>query len=240
MPVLIDADILAFQVASAAEEPTQFDDDTWVLWADGKKACREIDSAIEAIQHMTGQGEAILCLTGKNNFRYSVSDTYKSNRSGKRRPMILAYLRQYMLDKYDAQQWDGLEGDDIIGILATGEYADDHVIYSADTDLKTIPGTHWDDGLETEITPEAAREFFYVQVLAGDATDGYKGCPGIGPIKAKRMLDADPSWSTVVAAYEKAGLTELDAIVQARQAYILHSTHYVNGKPVLWTPPKED
>ena len=239
MPVLIDADILAFKVASAAETPTQFDDDLWVLWADGKQARREIDDAVEGIKFVTGQDEAILCLSGKNNFRYKVSDTYKANRVGKRRPMILPHLREYMLDAYDAVALEGLEGDDLIGILATGEHRDDHLIYSADKDLKTIPGTHWDDGLEIKISEADALRFFYKQVLTGDVTDGYKGCPGVGPVKADKLLDEDCSWETIVAAYEKAGLSEDDAIVQARLAYILHATHYHNGKPVPWTPPEK-
>lgn len=235
--VLIDADILAFQVATAAEQPTQFDDDLWVLWADGKEAIRSVNDGLAAIMAMTGAADYKLCLTGKNNFRYRVSDTYKSNRSGKRKPMILGYLRDYMLDKLDAVQFDTLEGDDVIGILATGEYKDDHIIYSADKDLKTITGLHYDDGLYTFIEPWEATRYFYSQVLTGDTTDGYKGCPSVGPVKADRILEADCSWEAVVNTYEKAGLTEQDAIIQARQAYILQSKDWVNNKVVLWNPP---
>lgn len=238
MPVLIDADILAFQVASKAEVATQFDDDMWVLWADAKQARNEVDDAIEAIKYTTGRDEVVLCLSGKNNFRYSVCDSYKSNRSGKRRPMILRHLREYMIDMYDAQVVDGLEGDDLIGILATGEYKDDHLIYSADKDLKTVPGTHW-HGMDVDIEEDEARRYFYRQVLTGDVTDGYKGCPGVGPVKADKLLDADCSWQTIVAAYEKAGLAISDALTQARLAFILHASHFKNGKPVLWTPPME-
>lgn len=237
--VLIDADILAFQVATAAETPTQFPDDIWVLWADGKQAIQSVDDGINAIMTMTSAADYRLCLTGKNNFRYRVSDTYKSNRSGKRKPMILSYLRDYMLDKHDAIQYDTLEGDDVIGILATGEFKDNHIIYSADKDLKTVTGNHYDDGFERFIEPHEAERYFYAQVLTGDTTDGYKGCPSVGPVKADRILDADPSWSSVVEAYEKAGLTEQDAIVQARQAYILHAKDWVNNKVVLWNPPEK-
>lgn len=238
MAVLIDADIMAFQIAATAEVPTQFSDDLWVLWADGKQAVREVDMAVEGIKKATGHDEAVLCLTGSNNFRYAVSDTYKFNRTGKRKPMILGHLRDYMREKHDAYSLPGLEGDDLIGILATGDYIDDHLIYSADKDLKTIPGNHW-DGMEVTITPSDATRFFYTQVLTGDTTDGYKGCPGVGPVKAARLLDEDCSWKTVVQAYEKAGLSEVDAIVQARLAFILHASHYTGSAPILWTPPEE-
>jgi len=237
--VLIDADILAFQVATAAEQPTQFGEDIWVLWADGKEAIRSVDDGIQAILTMTGASDYVLCLTGKNNFRYRVSDTYKSNRAGKRKPMILSYLREYMLDKLDAVQYDNLEGDDVIGILATGEYKDNHIIYSADKDLKTVAGKHFEDGFEITIEPHEALRYFYSQVLTGDTTDGYKGCPKVGPVKAAKILDADFSWKAVVNAYEKEGLTEDDAIIQARQAYILHDKDFGAGKVILWNPPLE-
>jgi hypothetical protein len=66
------------------------------------------------------------------------------------------------------------------------------------------------------------------QTLVGDTADGYRGCPKVGPVKAEKILDttvwsdggkcADvyPMWPRVVAAYEKASLTEDDALVQAR------------------------
>ena len=243
MPVLIDADILAHQIALNAEEPTQFDDYVWVTWADLGPATEEVDTSIEAIMEITGQEEAVLCLTGKNNFRYKVCDSYKANRLDKPRPMLLRPLREYMIDKHGAKSIEGLEGDDLIGILATGEHKDDHVIYSLDKDMQTIPGTHWAgirhsderEGAVT-ITPKEANAFFFKQVLTGDTTDGYKGCPGVGPVKAAKILEEECSWNAIVAAYEKAGLEEEDALIQARLAFILHASHYQDGKPVMWTP----
>lgn len=236
--VLIDGDILAFQVASAAEVPTEFSDDLWVLWADAKEARHKIDEALEAIMTMTDTTQYELAMTGGNNFRYTISDTYKSNRRGKRKPLILSHLREYMLDKLGAKQADKLEGDDLLGIWMTGEYADDGVIYSADKDLKTIAGRHYQDGFIVDITPKEARRFFYTQVLTGDPTDGYKGCPTVGAVKAARILDEECTWEAVVAAYEKQGLTADDALVQARLAYILHNHNYSNGKITHWSPPE--
>lgn len=244
MKVLIDGDILIFQVASAAEQPTDFGDDMWVLWADAAEARKAVDNAIDAILTLTGADDYIPCLTGKNNFRYRVSDTYKSNRSGKRKPMLLKHLREYLTEKHNAIMLDDMEGDDVIGILATGEERQDCIIYSADKDLKTIEGLHYDDGLMTEITPLEASLYFYTQVLTGDTTDGYKGCPQVGAVGAAKILDGcetdSDMWAAVVAAYEKKGLTAADAIVQARQAYILKA-HNINknGSIIMWEPPKE-
>ncbi len=48
-------------------------------------------------------------------------------------------------------------------------------------------------------------KFFYGQVLAGDAIDNYKGCPGIGPQTAANLLahcDTEQSlWEATFWAY---------------------------------------
>lgn len=246
MPLLIDADILAHQIATKAEEPTEFGDDIWVLWADAAQARDKVDEAIESILETTNQETAILCLSGPNNFRLRVDDSYKSNRQNKRPPMILKALKEYMLEEHSAKMADGLEGDDLIGILATGTFKDDHLIYSLDKDLRTVPGKHWsdwrhgaDEGCVIDVTPEQAQRTFYKQVLTGDTTDGYKGCPGIGPKTADKILNEECSWQAIVRTYEKAALTEAEALTQARLAFILHDTHYKDGKPVLWTPEEQ-
>jgi DNA polymerase-1 len=117
-----------------------------------------------------------------------------------------------------------------------------------------------------EITEEAADRFHLWQTLTGDTCDGYDGCPGVGGERAEPILDGygfqrydhtitkgkrkgeidvrwprfqfDGPWPAIVSAYEKAGLTEADAIRQARLAFILRSSHYVDGRRLDWNPPK--
>ncbi len=83
------------------------------------------------------------------------------------------------------------------------------------------------------------------QTLTGDSTDGYKGCPKVGPVAAARLLEplmGEPAgmWIAVLLSFKKAGLTEADALVQARVARILRHTDYdfTNKLPILWTPPE--
>ena len=76
---------------------------------------------------------------------------------------------------------------------------------------------------------------------AGDPADGYKGAKGVGIIGAKKLLDKDGyKWDTVLAAYEKAGQTEEDALLNARLAYILHDKDFneETKEITLWTPVK--
>lgn len=238
--VLIDADILCYQIASSLEEVFEFNG-RYVLHADLNDGIREMGNAIDYILEAVDADEAVLALSHPYNFRKDVLPTYKENRTGKHKPMILGGLRDYIMDKLDGYMWHGLEGDDILGIMATEPCEDEErVIYSADKDLKTIPGYYWDpdDGL-IGYTSEAEADYNWLfQTLTGDPTDNYKGCPGIGPVKAERILQANPTFAGVVLAYEKAGLTGKDALQQARCARILRWGEYdfEQEKVNLWLP----
>ena len=105
----------------------------------------------------------------------------------------------------------------------------------------------------------------YMQTLMGDTVDGYKGCPGVGPKAAVDILNnptlcesyehefkrgprkgeietrwkqGEPCtvWEAIVSRFEKAGLTEKEALVQARIAKILQYEDYPNNKIKLWEP----
>lgn len=254
--VLVDADILAFQIASNQEEVYEFNG-RHVLHSDLNAGCTEVDNAIGYIlEHCDADGVALF-LTGPDNFRKGVLPSYKANRVGTRRPMILGGLREYMQENYRTFVEPRLEGDDLIGIHATMPHKGERVVYSADKDLKTVPGLHWcsEDGEVVEITEDEADRAFFGQVLTGDPTDNYKGCPGVGPAAASELLDKkkkwvrefrdmksgpnkgerrqtwrkvdeeDP-WIIILSAYQKAGLTPKDALTQARCARILRHGEY--------------
>ena len=111
--------------------------------------------------------------------------------------------------------------------------------------MRTIPGLFargWDAVVE-EITEEDADRFFLHQALMGDKTDGYSGCPGIGQVKARRLLDPlvdlSDMWRAVVGAYEGAGLTEQNALQNARVARILRYGEYDRKTKEItkWEPP---
>ena len=114
-----------------------------------------------------------------------------------------------------------------------------------DKDLQQIAGKHYnidkpDQGI-TEVTSHQATLFFYTQVLTGDTTDGYSGCPGVGPKSAAKILEGATThfeaWQRIIQAYEKAGLTEDNALLQARLARILRYGEYsLSQGATLWTP----
>ena len=240
--LLIDADILLYQESMAVEQEFDWGDDWWTLYGDLREAQERVDVWLLDIKDLLDADDFLLTLTGRTNWRKDVLPTYKSNRKGKRKPVVYKALKQYVVDVYKTAFFDCLEADDVMGILQTDPAnASETVIVSEDKDMLSIPGLLYrpirpEEGVQ-EITLEDADRNHLLQALTGDSTDGYGGCPGIGPKTAEKILKEN-DWSLVVAAYEKAGLTEEDALQQARVARILRYGEYDSKKDEvnLWTP----
>lgn len=241
MILLIDADIVLYRAAASVENEVEFEEDIWVMWTDENEAIEAFDRSVEALFEQAAFAGYLLCFSDRENFRKGVLPTYKGNRTS-RKPMAFKSIRERVLALNETQVVikPTLEADDCLGILAT-KY-DDYVIWSADKDLLQIPGKHLVDGSIVTVPEEQADYFFLQQVLTGDVTDNYKGCPGIGPVKAQSILNKfdtfEGRWFAICETYVKAGLTEEDAIIQARVARILRNEDWNSEtqKVNLWTP----
>ncbi len=245
--ILIDADMFAYIACSSAEYETNWGNDVWTLHcnlSEAEAVFRDmVDSAIERALNLLQRDldfNVLFCFSDKEYFRREVMPTYKANRQGKRKPVCYAALLQWVKQNYTWVVMPHLEADDVIGILAT-QNKGNSLIISGDKDMKCIPSLQYDflRDVLSDISEEEADYNFLLQTLTGDATDGYSGCPSIGVVTAKKLLDADCSWDTVVKAYTKKGLTEADALSNARCARILRASDYdsVKERVILWTPP---
>lgn len=257
--LLIDGDIVAYKAALSCEEPINWGDDFWTLHADLGVAKAHVDKLIDGWVHQLAADKVKVALTGSTNFRKSILPSYKENRKDQRKPVVLNELKKYLIETYGAVTMKDLEADDVLGIWATSinEFEEDRIIISIDKDFKQIPGRVYnpdksDEGVTIVCYSDADYWHLY-QTLIGDKTDGYSGCPGIGPVKAEKILmdekhwDAQfqhfnvaSAWEAVMAAYTKAGLGYEEALRQARVARILRNEDYDwdNCKPILWEPPR--
>lgn len=241
--LLIDADVLAFQAASLIEKAVEWEPGYWTWSCDFEAVVDKFDSLLAAVVDHFG-GTPTLCLTdSEGNFRFSVLPTYKGNRAGVKKPLVLKAFKQFLIENRGAYFKSGLEGDDVMGILMTrsNPTKEERIIVSLDKDMKTVPGLvcRWPIEKEARLISEDEADYWHLfQTLTGDTTDGYKGCPGMGAVGAAKVLDADPSWATVVKAFEKAKLGEQEALTQARVARILRASDYdfKTRSPLLWTP----
>lgn len=188
----------------------------------------------------------IVAFGGGNCFRRQLWPAYKAGRSEP--PAGLAHAVAGLRGAYPCRELPGIEADDVLGILATHPGVEgERVIVAADKDLLSVPGLHHNPTVKG--SPPAVRSVSVTeadrnhlrQTLTGDATDGYPGCPGVGPKRVDRVLWGDPSqwWSQVRLAFLAAGLTEADALTQARLARILRVEDYdLDARTVRpWCPP---
>jgi 5'-3' exonuclease len=254
---LVDADILAYQAAAVSEQAVDWGDELWTLHAFEDDAIRVFDTSLQSIMEKTEAQKCLLAFSDKANWRKDVLPTYKSNRVGVRKPMLLKFLREYAFENHTSVMIPTLEGDDVLGIYATlkDDHKPDYIVCSLDKDLKTIPGKHYNFGKDEfyEITEHQADYWHMFQTLTGDTTDGYAGCPGCGPKTAEKILKAALDggtpwadqkqlrgiyWSHVVTAYAKAGFGEEEALVQAQVSRILRAEDFddITKKVILWTP----
>ena len=258
--LLVDADIFAYVASSATERVYFFNgpDQPPVVDENLEEALSIASRDIEAIANKLKATKVIVCLTDDvkpdgtiDNFRVDVYDRYKGNRKEVRRPSTLKAVKDYYAQRFETYQRPRLEADDCMGILATHPtlVPGEKVIVSSDKDMKTIPGLlfnprHKRRRVPTKISGVAADRFFMQQTLTGDPTDGYPGCPGIGPkspFVAELAACRTPAamWEVVCAGYASKGLTPEDALVQARCARILRASDwdFAERRPRLWSPP---
>lgn len=241
MIALIDADSLLYKVGFALEDTIDWDcDDNYSHYSNLEKQQQSIKDKVNTIVKATGCDSYELWLTGSGNFREDNPLGYKQNRLGIRKPTDFSDLKKWLIDNMNTKVAVGIEADDMVVYLKDNNY-DKYILCAIDKDvLYQTEGSHYDYGRETTVTisKDEAIWFAYYQTLAGDATDGYKGCPGIGKVKATKLIegiyDEVELWKIVVTTYLDKGLTEEDAINTMRLACMKK----YNGKGVtLWLPP---
>jgi DNA polymerase-1 len=235
MILLVDADSLFWKAALAA---TQTWDGSTV--GDLGVALRGFEGRLHTVFDAAGTNDHILCYTYGRSFRKDLAESYKAHRP--KPPEFIGVVKRAVIERFGGIMFPGLEGDDVVGMhhnpfpMVPSETT---VVYSEDKDLKQLSGLYLslDNGIQFR-TPDEALRFFYMQVLIGDAADGYPGCPGIGPKKAHMLLDGasrEQLWDIVCLTFESKGLTEEHAILQARMAWILK---WNNGGPMSFVVPK--
>lgn len=134
-----------------------------------------------------------------NQYKYQ---QYKGNRKEKPDWFYKAeeVIEPHLCTEWGFDKFSTFEADDIISIVAELERntsSGRYVICSPDKDLRQVPGLHYDYTKETNevigVTEEQAEFNLLLQMLTGDDTDNVAGVPGLGDVKAKKLLaETDP------------------------------------------------
>ena len=240
--LLIDADFFFYRAASASEMEQEYSPDLTVIVGDFRRGKQVVEQELTKLRTRFDSDDIILFFTDSVNFRKGIDENYKGNRT-KRKPCGYLKLKNWGMETYPSLIMPTLEADDALGIVATsGEY-DNFVLISPDKDMQQIPCRLYNLKEEWTVDPADAERKLYEQALTGDSTDGYAGCPTVGPKRAGIILDKAKGdyWPAVVEAFESVGLTYEDALRNLRLARILQTEDWdtENQTPILITPNVE-
>lgn len=263
MKCLVDADILCYEVAAAAESSWKHEhphaDPLWLFenpppfdWVETK--LKNVMAIIEGECESTEP--SIMFFTGKTNFRNDIAKTvpYKPRLDNK--PYHYHNVKAYLKGAYVFQQMEGLEADDLMSIyqLAT---ADETVICSRDKDLRAVSGLvySWECNGQARFGPYCVGgygklslsnnrqkldgfglKFFLGQCLTGDRIDGIPGLAGMGAVGAYKILGDTQTYTEGLEAVREAySKSGGDAYLleQGRLLWMTRELHE-DGSPVLW------
>lgn len=148
-------------------------------------------------------------LTGKGNFRDSIAVTvpYKGQRVSEK-PIHLKALRCHLVTSWGFTVVQGIEADDAVGIAAYALTEDESIMVHIDKDLNQFRGWHYNYRKKEKyyVSEFEGLHSFYTQILTGDRIDNIVGLKGIGPVKAKRILEEctneNELYQAVLKAYE--------------------------------------
>ena len=241
MKLLIDADFIVYKCCAAAEDEIDWGEDVVLVTSRFSEAYKAVLHEIMKIRDEFGNhAEPILFFSHYDNFRKKIFPEYKGHRNRKK-PCGYKKVISMLHDDYHVVILPELEADDGMGIYAT-KYPG-NVIVSPDKDMRQIPGLLYDFKEYTTITEEDGLHWHYIQTLAGDATDGYSGCPGIGVKRAVTLFEKTGyNWKTIKDAFAAKDLDEDMALMNARLAKILTKDYYDDKRrvPILWSPETDN
>ena len=177
-------------------------------------------SRVEAlIRELRPDRLAVAFDSKETNFRREIYPEYKAKRQQPPDELVqqLPAVREYLAGRgIHALEKPGLEGDDIIALLARRHAAagSEVLIFSADKDLFQLVGERifvYHPKLKKKLGRDGVKEVFGVYpeqivdylALAGDASDNIPGVPGIGDKTATRLLERFGGVDALLARLEE-------------------------------------
>ena len=240
MKILCDADFIVYKACAAAESEVDFGNDVILVTSNFRDAYNATKRELTKLENKLGTfSTIILFFSDSVNFRKKILPAYKGHRNRKK-PCGYKRVINALREEYKVIMKPTLEADDTMGIYST-KYPG-NIIASPDKDMRQIPGKLYNFDETFTIEPEAGARWHLIQSISGDQTDGYGGVPGIGVKRAEALFkEKGYSWKTVVSAFKDKGLTEEDALVNARLARILTADDYdfERKEPKLWSPSSD-
>ena len=174
-------------------------------------------------------------LTGKGNFRDSVAVTvpYKGQRVSEK-PIHLQALRDHLVSSWGFEVVNGIEADDAVGIATYAVPEEETIMVHIDKDLNQLRGWHYNYRKKEKyyVSEFEGLVAFYTQILTGDRIDNIIGLKGIGPVKAKKVLEKCTNENELYQAVLKAYEDDQQRVLENAQLLWLQ-----RSPNQVWTPP---
>lgn len=187
----------------------------------------------------------------KSQFRDSLNNSYKANRTDAHLPVGYHYTLRSLLQEPNAYIHDEWEADE--AVILHKKLNPDWILSSNDKDVwkqhhgsnyfydkrSKKPETAW-----TDVDKDYANYFPFLQAITGDPVDGFIGAKGIGPKKAEQFVNVNntpaQNWQGVLDAFNSKGLDEAEALLNMRFASMSQLKIDDTGTPVidLWKPER--
>jgi hypothetical protein len=223
MRALIDADSLVYAIGFSSEgieEPL-------AKW--------RMNEAVDTILSDVGADCYFGWLTGKGNFRNDIAKTapYKGTRVAPKPAHYMA-LREHLQVKYGFMMTKDIEADDAVAIACYAIPEDEMIMVHIDKDLNQLRGWHYNYRKKEKyhVTEFEGLRSFYIQMLTGDRIDNIIGIKGIGPVKAKRILEECQTENEMYLACLEAYQGNEERVLENGQLLWLQRSH-----DQLWKPP---
>ena len=211
-----------------------------------ENALYNVKSMIQRACDALGSDDITVYLSGPTNFRDGVATIkpYKGNRDAAHKPVHGPAIKEYIMKHYDVNMSVDEEADDCLAYNHYAMWLNDEystVLASTDKDLDMVPGNHYNFVKDETyyISEQEGMYLFYKQLLTGDSVDNIPGIPGIGKVKAEKLLGPiqdDELAMYDMALYQYTGAYDngLDALIE--NARLL----WMRRKPdEWWRPPYE-
>lgn len=146
---LIDSDSLIFINVHCKKKVDSFgkfiidDNGDYVKEVKTLQDCKDsVDSMIQSILFSTKSTHYLLFLTVGRNFRYDIYPEYKGNRKYGDKPAHFDAIKEYLITRWQASYFKGLEADDLVNIYK--KKYNNSVICACDSDvLEGLEGKHF-------------------------------------------------------------------------------------------------
>ena len=105
MKALIDGDMILYRSCFSAEKEIRWDDDIFTVHSDFSELKKSFVSLIDYIQEELNASEIIVSFSDRLTFRHQMYPLYKAQRQGKRSPLGINDLREWVCESYDIAFW---------------------------------------------------------------------------------------------------------------------------------------